>query len=97
MGTEELVGRTGHDEGPCFYRSCPPWSRTAAGRNQARDAHTSRNRAPDLRPHEPGPSAGASATSQAGQLEAICCATEGYRRAEQSRICHWERQKEMET
>jgi len=42
----DLVGRTGHDEGPWVYRSCK--KEAAAGRNQARDIHLSRNRAPDL-------------------------------------------------
>ena len=46
---QKLVGRTGHDEGPCVYRSCTKLRRTAAGRNQAHDAHTSHNRAPDAK------------------------------------------------
>jgi len=41
----DLVGRTGHDEGPCVYRSCK--KEAVAGRNQVRDIHLSRNRAPD--------------------------------------------------
>jgi hypothetical protein len=42
---KSLSGATATTKGPCVYRTCKKIA--AVGRNQARDAHTSRNRAPD--------------------------------------------------
>lgn len=45
MGLKSLSGVPATTKGLTVYRSCKKIA--AAGRNQARDAHTSRNRAPD--------------------------------------------------